>query len=261
MKSILFYIGPVPIRAYGLMMVIGFVLGLWRAARVSKRYNIEPERVIDASLAALIAGIVGSRMLYLLMQVPVDGWSVFSEIHRIWEGGLSFHGGLVAAVLAVGAYTRLKGIKFLTMADILAPSLAIGYAFARIGCFLNGCCYGHPTDLPWGVSFLDPVTHTLTDPSHPAQLYAFIISLGIFGILTRIERLPRPAGFTFFSYLVLYSVYRFGIEFIRKGATAEVWIAGLTPAQIASLAGIVIFGLALLVMNRRKAKTAAKAGS
>lgn len=251
MRSILFYIGSVPVRSYGLLMITGFLLGMWRATRVAGRYGIAPERVMDAALLALVSGIAGARVLFLLLLVPQDGWEVFAQVHRVWEGGLSFHGGLVAAIAAVAVYARSARIKFLSMADLLAPSLAIGYAFARIGCFLNGCCYGVKTALPWAVKFLDPVTHELTDPSHPAQLYAFAASLGIFGALTRIERLKRPAGFTFFSYIVLYSVYRFAIEFIRKGVTAEVWFAGLTQAQVASLAAIVFFGAVLIVPSRR----------
>jgi phosphatidylglycerol:prolipoprotein diacylglycerol transferase len=251
MRPILFHIGPVPIRSYGLMLIIGFLLGLWRAVRVSRRRGIAPEQLMDAALVGLVAGIVGARILFLLMEVPLSGWGVFAEVHRIWEGGLSFHGGLVASAAAVAIYTRAKKIGFLNMADLMAPSLAIGYAFARIGCFLNGCCYGFPTHLPWAVRFYDPVLHPWTQPSHPAQLYAFAANLAIFGILTRIERLNRPPGFTFFSYLVLYSAYRFGVEFVRKGATASVWLAGLTQAQVASLAVIVVFGIVLVMQQRR----------
>jgi len=251
MRSILFYLGPIPIRSYGLMLIVGFLLGLWRAVRVSKRFGIVPEQVMDVALIGLVCGIVGARVLFLLMEVPREGWGIFAQAHRIWEGGLSFHGGLIAATAAVAVYTSRKKIGFLTMADLLAPSLAIGYAFARIGCFLNGCCYGVETTLPWAVRFTDAVKHEITPPSHPAQLYAFAANLGIFGLLTRVERLKRPPGFTFFSYLVLYSVYRFLIEFVRKGATAEVWFGGLTHAQVVSLAGIVVFGVVLAARMRK----------
>lgn len=248
MRSILFHIGRAPIRSYGFMIIVGFMLGLWRATKVCKRRGLDPERVMDAALIGLLSGIVGARLLFLFLQVPEDGWGIFAQAHRIWEGGLSFHGGLIAGIGSVALYTRAKKVPFLLMADVLAPSLAIGYAFARIGCFLNGCCYGHATSLPWAVRFLDPTSGHVTPPSHPAQLYAFAINLVIFGILTRVERLKRPMGFVSVSYIVLYSVYRFGIEFIRRGATAEVWIGGLTQAQVASLAAIVVFGIALVMM-------------
>lgn len=251
MRPILFYIGSLPVRAYGTMMIVGFLLGLWRASRICKRYKITPEQVMDACVLVLLSGIVGARLLFLLLTVPKEGWGVFSSVFRIWEGGLSFHGGLIGAIIAIAIYIRVKRIRFFDIADLLAPSLAIAYAFARIGCFLNGCCYGVATMLPWAVRFHDPVTGELTAPSHPAQLYAFAINLVIFGILTRIERLKPARGVIFFSYLVLYSTYRFIIEFIRKGVTAQVMFAGLTQAQVASLAAIIVFGLALLAIRRR----------
>ena len=253
MRPILFDIGPIPIRAYGVMLVIGFLLGLWRATRVSKRYEISASHVMDAAVLVLLSGIVGARLLFLLLEVPQEGWGVFRDVLKVWEGGLSFHGGLIAAIAATAIYVRAKKIHFLDMADLLAPSLAIGYAFARIGCFLNGCCYGIATHLPWAVQFHDPITGESTDPSHPAQIYAFVINLIIFWLLTRVERLNRPKGFVFFSYLLLYSVYRFGIEYIRKGVTAQVWFDGLTQAQVASLVGVVVFGLALVLMRRKSA--------
>lgn len=258
MRSILFYIGSVPVRSYGLMIVVGFLLGMWRATRVSKRSGLNSEQVMDTSLIALLSGIIGARVLYLLFQVPHGGWGVFSEIYRVWEGGLSFHGGLVAAILAVWTYCRAKKIAFLTMFDLLAPSVAIGYAFARIGCFLNGCCYGHPTALPWGVRFFDAATHSYTPPSHPAQLYAFAASLIIFWILTRVEKLNKPVGFVFVSYVMLYSIYRFLIEFVRKGATAQVMFAGLTQAQVASIATIAVFGVILYFLGRKPAAKVAE---
>jgi phosphatidylglycerol:prolipoprotein diacylglycerol transferase len=257
MRPILFELGPVPIRSYGALLVIGFLLGLWRATRVSKRYGIPSSQVVDACVTVLLAGIVGARVLYLLLSVPHAGWGVFSEFLRVWEGGLSFHGGLIGATAALAVYVKIKRIPFLKFADLLAPSLAIGYAFARIGCFLNGCCYGVPTHFPWAVEFTDPQSGHLTAPSHPAQLYAFAISLVIFALLTRVERWRRPTGFVFFSYLVLYSTYRFLIEFVRKGVTAEVWFAGLTQAQVASLAAIIIFGVILLYLYRKRLPKAA----
>jgi phosphatidylglycerol:prolipoprotein diacylglycerol transferase len=233
------------------MLIIGFLLGLWRAVRAGRRAGIAPERVADTALVVLISGIVGARALYLLLQVPRDGWRVFAEFPRIWEGGLSFHGGLIAAVAAGAIYLRAKKTPFLRMADVMAPSAAIAYAFARVGCFLNGCCYGTASNLPWAVNFCDPTTHSVTGPRHPAQLYASAASMVIFVILTRIERLHRPAGFVFFWYLFLYSVYRFAIEFVRRGATADVWLFGLTQAQVVSVVGIATCAAVLWRWPRR----------
>jgi phosphatidylglycerol---prolipoprotein diacylglyceryl transferase len=184
MRSTLFTIFGLPIRSYGLMMVVGFALGIWRAVRVSKRrYGIEPDRVYDIALVSLLGGVIGARVVYILLNPGTESWRGF---FAVWQGGLSFHGGLACAMILGYIYTRRAKLSFWNVADMVAPSLAIGYAFTRIGCFLNGCCYGCPTSLPWGVRF--PENGVLTPPSHPTQLYATVANLLIFWLLTRLER-------------------------------------------------------------------------
>jgi len=237
MRPILVQLGPVPLRAYGVMMMVGFLVGLYRALRAARRRGIEPSHVADAALYSLLAGIVGARVVFVLLN-----WADFSRdlksVFSVWEGGLSFHGGVLFGAAVVCAYVRAKRIPFLAMADLLAPSLALGYAFARIGCFLNGCCYGVPCNLPLCVKFPE-----LPGPVHPTQLYAAGAGLLIFLILTRVEKAQRPSGFVFASYLLLYSMYRFLIEILRKGASAQVWFWGLTEAQVVSL---LVFGVAAI---------------
>ena len=146
---------------------------------------------------------------------------------------------------------KWKGLSFWKCADLLAPSVAIGYAITRIGCFLNGCCYGAPTSLPWGVRFHEH--GFLTPPSHPTQLYATAANLLIFFLLTRLERLKRAPGFIFVSYLGLYSIYRFLIEFLRKGYSAQVSLFGLTQAQVASIVIIVACAVVIVTFCRQPA--------
>lgn len=244
MHSILFYIGPVPIRAYGLMLWIALMVGLVRTLRASKRTGIKPECVVDIALYAVLAGIIGAHIVSILLDLPYY-WHDPGAIVTLWKGvlspsgglrGLSFHGGLIGATIAVLIYTRRKGIKFLDAADLLSPALALGYAITRIGCFLNGCCYGIPTNLPWAVRFhTDDLSGALTPPSHPTQIYAMVINIMIFALLVGIEKRRRFSGHVFFSYLAMYSVYRFLIEFLRKGVTAQVAFAGLTEAQVVSI--------------------------
>lgn len=249
MHSTLFYIFGVPIRAYGLMMVIGFGLGLWRAIRVAKPRGLNSDRVYDLALISLISGVVGARLLYMAI-TPGFNWRDFASV---WNGGLSFHGGILAAILAAVIYTRVTRLNFLNYVDLLTPSVAIGYAFTRIGCFLNGCCYGTPTNLPWGVRFLEDGQRT--PPSHPTQIYGFLASMLIFFILTRLEKLNRKPGFILISYLGLYSIYRFLVEFVRVG---HVWILGLTQAQVLSLAVAIVSGIVLLTHYNKAAKPAKK---
>lgn len=249
MNSTLFTVFGLPVRAYGLMMVVGFMLGIWRAVRVcKKRYGIEPERVYDIALVCLLSGVIGARIIYILLNPGTESWRNFVAV---WEGGLSFHGGLACAMLLGYVYTRFSKLSFLNVADMIAPSVAIGYALTRIGCFLNGCCYGAPTLLPWGVRFLED--GILTPPSHPTQLYATAANLLIFWLLTRAERMGRRPGFVFVAYLGLYSIYRFLIEYLRSGYSAEPWALGMTEAQGVSLLMVVLSAVLLLIMYRKSA--------
>lgn len=260
MHSTLFTIFGLPIRAYGLMMVVGFSLGIWRAVRVSrKRYGIEPERVYDLALVLLLGGVLGARAVYIMLNPDTESWRNFLAV---WQGGLSFHGGLAFAMIFGWIFTRIAKLPYWKCADLMAPSLAIGYAFTRIGCFLNGCCYGCPTSLPWGVRFSEPSTGSggvLTPPSHPTQIYAFLANLVIFFLLTRLERpstssgcVGRRPGFVFVGYLGLYSIYRFLIEFLRSGYSASMWHFGLTQAQGVSLA-VIALCIVLMTTVYRKA--------
>jgi phosphatidylglycerol---prolipoprotein diacylglyceryl transferase len=261
MHSILFRIGPIPIYAYGFMLMLAFLAGTAVAVRLGRRRGISSEHVLDLTAIILVAGIVGARLLYLALE-----WSYFREhpahIWRLWEGGLSFQGGLLAALLAGALYCRRQGLSFLAMGDVIAPGTALGYAIGRVGCFLNGCCYGAPTSLPWACQFHDPpVTGPLTPPSHPTQIYASLASLVIFGLLMGVFRRQRVTGQVLWSYLLLYAVYRFAIEFLRKGATAEVMGALLTGAQWASVTTALVAGAALIHLSRRPKETSAEPGS
>lgn len=244
MRSILFYLGPVPIRAYGLMLWIGLVVGLIRTIRVAKDTSIKPENVVDAVLISLITGVFTAHVTSIILDLPYY-WQRPSEILGLWTGilspegglkGLSFHGGLAGGLLAAFLYSRKKAIPFLELADLCSPGLILAYGFTRIGCFLNGCCYGIPTSLPWGVRFhLDPVSPEMTAPSHPTQLYSAAAAVLLFMALRAIEKRRRFVGQVFVSFLCLYSLYRFLLEFLRRGVTAEVVFLGLTEAQLVSL--------------------------
>jgi len=246
MRSTLFKVFGIPIRAYGLMLVIGFLLGIGRAARVAKSRGIRPERMWDLGLVALISGVVGARLVYVLLDLPNESFRGFFEV---WNGGLSFHGGVAFAVLFGWLFVRHVGIPFRVAADLSAPSAALGYAITRIGCFLNGCCYGAPTSLPWAVRFNDH--GCLTPPSHPTQIYAAAANLLIFWVLTRIEKMNRAPGLVFACYLGLYSVYRFLIEFLRKGYTAEPWLLGFTHAQWLSVVVAATCAVVVPILWRR----------
>lgn len=244
MHPVLFHLGPVAVRSYGVMVALGFALAVWWSLRMAPRYQIEPDRILDLVLYTAVAGIVSSRLVFVLFH-----WGDFVrepvQVFYFWQGGLSFHGAFLGGALAVALYTRRWGIPFLRIADLLAPGVALAYAVGRIGCFLGGCCYGVPTDLPWACSFHDPFhPHLRTPPSHPTQIYASLSNLLLFAMLARMQRQPHATGKVFWAYLALYGVYRFIVEFWRIGATSSVLALGLSDAQWVSLLMVAVGGAA-----------------
>src|SRR5262245_6065890 len=215
MHPTLFHIGSIPIRSFGLMVLLGFVLALFYAMSTARRklavfqsqssfltnaprksansaapsaHPITPDHVFDMSLAALFVSIAGARILYVLLDLNEfrgNWWEVF----QVWTGGISVHGAIVSGSLYLWWYCWRHKLDFLEFADICAPAFALGYSIGRIGCFLNGCCYGYACSLPWASRFLiSERTHSLTPPSHPTQLYATAMNLAIFAILDRLSR-------------------------------------------------------------------------
>lgn len=239
--------GPVPVRAWGTMLMLGFTAAmLWAIYDARRNEHFDTSYIVDVTLAILVGAIIGSRVLSVILNW--DHYSVHPEqLVRVWAGGLSFHGGLIGGIIAGGALTRLRGKSILRAMDLFAPSIAIGYAITRIGCFLNGCCHGHPTDSVFGVVFphianAGPVGVQI----HPTQLYSSFAALVIFGILVTVRRYLAHPGQLFGCYLVLYSLGRFVVEEFRRGASGAVsaTFPPLTIAQVASIAiALVVAGL------------------
>lgn len=263
MRPILFHIGPVPIRAYGLLIVIGFLVALRYVLAQLDRLSRElgqdgarrqglptKDQLLDMALIGLALGIVGTRVVFVALH-----WEMFRDnpldILRIWTGGLSFIGGPLFGFAFVWWYARRYGLSFRRMADLASPGFALAYAFGRVGCFLNGCCYGHACSLPWAVRFhVDGFGDALTPPSHPTQLYASAMSLGIFAVLHRLLRTPHRPGQVAVAYFALYACYRFVNDFFRAGATSRVVAFGLTDGQVAALIAIPV--LAILWFRLRR---------
>ncbi|HUU54943.1 MAG TPA: prolipoprotein diacylglyceryl transferase [Armatimonadota bacterium] len=244
MYRTLFRIGPLEIHGYGTLLMVGFVAAILLSRREARRLGLSPEIPLDLGIWALMAGVVAARGLYVLLN-----WSAFaqrpSEMLYIWrEGGLSFHGGLLGGVLAGLLFARRQGLQFWTVADMAAPGLALGYGIARFGCLLNGCCYGAPTSLPWGMRFpLWPDSLITTDPSHPTQIYSALGSFLVLAVLLAARNRLKVPGQLFLLYLMLYAPVRAAVEVLRKHYTARVLLDGITEAQAASA---VIFAAALL---------------
>ena len=244
-----FAIGPVKVHWYGLMYVLGFAAGWWLARRRSAvpGSTWKPVDVDDLIFFAAVGVIAGGRLGWILFY----GFDNLREdplsIIRVWQGGMSFHGGLIGVMLAVALFARRRGRRIADVFDFTAPLPAVGLCAGRIGNFINGELWGKPTDVPWAV-IVDGT------PLHPSQLYeALLEGLVLFVLLWWFTSRPRPRWAPTGLFMVAYGVFRFLIEFVRvpdenRGYLLWGWV---TTGQLLSLPMIIV-GLWLLALAYRR---------
>lgn len=243
MHPVLFKIGPITIYSYGVMLALAFGIGIYIAKTRATSIGIDSRIIMDLGVYILLSSLIGARILYVVMNLneyktqPLE--IIFSRT------GFVFYGGLILATIITILYLKKKNLPIGKITDVIAPSIALGQAIGRIGCFLNGCCYGKETTLPWGVMIAGRNPLNLT-PLHPTQLYSSTSNLIIFFILTYLWKRRKFDGQIFLSYLILYPIARFIIEFYR-GDNPHI-LFNLTISQLLS---IVIFAGALWVLSRR----------
>lgn len=228
------------------MFALAVLICLFFLVREGRQKGIKSEVFYDLCFWILLSAIIGARLLYVFTNLEVYLANPL-QILNIRQGGQAWFGGLVFGMLAAIIFTKIKGISFLYIADIFAPFLALGQAIGRIGCFLNGCCYGKPTGSIFGLTFPGHL-----GPIHPTQLYSFFGLLLIFAILTVYKRGKNiVAGEVFSVYLFFYGVNRFLIEFFR-GDTISSPVFNLTLYQIFSFLLIVSTISLFLILKRKK---------
>jgi phosphatidylglycerol:prolipoprotein diacylglycerol transferase len=236
---------PMEIKSYGVMLLLGFTGGTLYISRVGTPRGLPAQAAVDLVLMQLVSAIVGARVIFVLTMLG-DYARAPLTILDVWRGGLSFHGGLLGALVATWLFCRWRRVRFAVLADLCSPALCIGYAVTRVGCFLNGCCHGHATDLPWGIVFPENVRE-FPMPVHPTQLYAMVGSIVLFFMLRAAWPRMRRPGQLFPLYLFLYSILRYGCEQTRRGATGEIvaWFPAMTVGQVAcvfiALGGLIAF--------------------
>ena len=247
-------LGPLALHWYGVMMALAFLVGLWTASRRGLRDGVPAETIVDLGPWLIVGTILGARTLYV-----ISYWHEFfegkpvGEIFMVWKGGLVFYGGLVGAALAGIIYIRLKKLPLWKLADILAPSIALGYVFGRIGCLLNGCCYGRACSLPWAIRF--PADNPLAPPTypvHPTQIYDSLLNLGLYALLAWVYRRKKFDGQVFGIYLVSYALLRSFVEMFRGDYPERQHYLGgwATPAHLVSIITLAM-GLGLLGLLQR----------
>lgn len=257
MHPILLQIGNWPVYSYGVLLAAAYLAALQLAVVRARRRGIDGARVMDLGIYLIIAALVGAK----LMLVVVD-FKYFvdqpRELMSIVRAGGVFYGGLIAALVVALVLVRRYQLRIWTTADLFAPGIALGHVVGRLGCLLAGCCYGRPTDLPWGITFTDPLAAAnvgtpLGVPLHPTQLYDAGAELLILIVLLLTERKGRVfEGRTFWLYMLLYGISRFIIEFFRGDDRGV--ILGISTSQFVS---VVVVPLAIAMLLRLRARARA----
>lgn len=235
MFPVLFRYGPITLYSYGLMMALAFIGAGIIIYLELRRRGFDTDLVYDLMILAAIGGILGARIFYV-----IGHWSDYNndlwQLFAIRSGGLIFYGGVFGGAITILVFIWRKSLDVRQIADISAPALAVGAAIGRIGCLLQGCCYGKITNMPWGIEFFDLIRH-------PTQIYELFMNLMIFAILWIARTKTKRDGQLFILYLFLYSVARFIVEFFR--VTIPVFY-GLSASQLISILIFIVSGFVLI---------------
>ncbi len=248
MYPVLIRLGPLTIHTYGFLIATAFLVALWLAAAQARQRGLSYEKVADQAFYTLIAGLAGSRLLY----VATD-WSHYAanmlDIVKIWEGGLVFYGGVLSALPVAVYMAKKEDLPLWDAADIWAPSIALGHAIGRLGCFCAGCCYGKPADgLPWAVVFSNPDSLAVKGVAlHPVQLYESAAEVLNFLILMALRRRQSFKGQLFWVYILNYSIIRAVAEVFRGDEIRGFIAGGVSISQGISVA---MFLLSLVMLKQ-----------
>jgi phosphatidylglycerol:prolipoprotein diacylglycerol transferase len=207
--------GAFSINGYGLMLALGFFIGIQLAIRQGEKENIDPALILKLIMWIFVAAIVGSRLLHVIAEEPRKYWEHPLEILYVWRGGYAFYGGFLLSMAFMVIFCKRHELNFLKVADLFAPSVAIGLAFGRMGCFLAGCCYGKEWAHPLAVTFPAETLGKAHMALIPTQTLSSFKGIGIFLLLTYLYPKKRFHGQIFFTFLIVYSIARSAIEFLR----------------------------------------------
>ena len=228
MHPIIAKIGPFTIYSYGIMVAIAFLFGIFIARREAVRKNIKPGLVYDLGFYLLIGSIIGARIYYILFFGLKDFLAEPASIFKVWQGGLAIHGGIFGGIITGIIFSNARKISFWALADLIAPSIILGQAIGRIGCYLNGCCYGIN--------------------NQPTQIYELILDFIGFLLLWGLRKKIRFKGGLFLLYLMTYSVIRIIVSQFRAD-NLYLWNTGITLAGLSSL---IIFIIAMVLFIRKR---------
>jgi phosphatidylglycerol---prolipoprotein diacylglyceryl transferase len=257
--------GPLTLHTYGVLLALAFVAGLWVVTTQARKAGLDAARITDMAVYVLIAGLLGAKILLLVVE-----WEHYSnnlrELFSLVQSGGVFYGGLLGAIPVAWWYAKRHALPPWATADVLAPGVVIGQAIGRLGCLCAGCCHGRPASVPWAVTFHDEyaarvVGTPLDTPLHPTQVYESLACLAIFGVLLWMARRKAFHGQLALAYVGLYAIARFGIEFFRGDLARGTVLGGaLSTSQFIALATALVVAL-LVPYVMKKNRVAALAAA
>lgn len=251
MDPVAFSFGSLSIHWYGVFMAAAVLLGIWTASRRGMLEKIHPDTVYDMSPWLIIGAIVGARLLFVVTYWDQKfAGKPFMDMFAI-RTGFVYYGGFISGAFAVIWFCRRRKLPIWKMGDVLAPSVALGHALGRIGCFFTGCCYGKVCALPWAFEYPATYEHLHGRAIHPTQIYESLLNFALYGGLAWLYRRKKFDGQVFATYLVVYAILRSFVEMFR-GDYEHRYIAGfITPAHLVSVL-IITAGILLFVKLPRK---------
>ncbi len=261
LNPVLVHFGPLEVRWYGVMYAVSFTLGYYLLSYLAPKRGVrlDSEGVIEFVIYLILGVFLGGRLGYVLFYNLPYYLEHPAQIVAVWDGGMSFHGGLIGVIVAVALFSRKAAIPFWDLAELVVPVAPLGLFLGRIGNFINGELWGRPSDVPWAMIFpRAPLINGVTVPRHPSQLYeAFLEGLVLFAILWTLAQKRRPRGLIFGTFLALYGSFRFFAEFFRQPDQQLGYIGGIvTMGQILSIPMILI-GIGVIAWAlRRQSSTA-----
>ncbi|MEA3489182.1 MAG: prolipoprotein diacylglyceryl transferase, partial [Candidatus Omnitrophota bacterium] len=243
MHRIVFQIGPFTLYSYGFFVAAGFLLSTVLILRDAGKFGLSRESVFDCLIAVILGGLIGGRALFVIIN-----WGYYSrhllDVVMFHRGGLAFQGALAGAVFAGGITARIKGLPFWRTGDLICPYIPLGHALGRVGCFLNGCCYGKIIESGVGVTFPGETVMRV-----PTQIYSSFFLLLLSGFLILFREKRRFEGQVFLVYLIIYSGFRFLIDFYRGDDLAMLY--GIKLSQVISL-GMFALGVMIYLVLKGK---------
>ena len=255
MYPVLVQLGTFELRTYGVIVALSFFLGLWLSAKEAKRKGLDPGLIWDFAFYALLGGIIGARIYFVVFSDPAYFLQKPWEIVAVWHGGIGIIGALLGGFLTALWYCRRKKLSFWRFADTLAPGVALGQVAGVFACLLNGDSYGKPTDLAWAITYTDPRGMApLNTPLHPVEIYEMVTYFVVFLLVWQTIEKNKTDGFAILTYLAGYGAARFFVEFFRGNPAIFAW--GIPAAQVFAVALVLaaIAGYYLLGEARGKAR-------